>query len=975
MREPPYRFRLLGGVGLHRPDGSSVRSVLAQPRRVALLAYVTVEGDGGFVARDRIMSVLWPESDTSRARQSLRNALYQVRRSLSEGVLVNRGAAEIGVDAGLLSVDVLKFRKAVSEGRFLEAATLYRGPFLSGFHLGEGLEFEDWRSRLEATLHGDALWALREAAREQERAGDVEAARSLLRRAQDMAPRDEEILRRRLHLLSGQGNRAAAIAEGEGWIETLRSTLGVDPSEATLELLHELRSDASRRPGGSSRPADDQPPTNPSPPPPGAPAAPLAPGALASGPRLAALERGAETVSVRHALRRSPGGVGRRPMARWVVWPAALIAMALVLVDQPAPLPSTDRGVIIQRFEADSTVGGEAAGLALGVLTARLLEAGGGGVVLPPEGVSAASQDGVARRLVSGSLRGDGKGLVAEITLASTLRPGDVLARASAEIDGFDLETLAVRLVDELAGRSGRALASSVAVPPLTTVPGAVLPFFEGEIFAQAGRRPEAREAYERALMFDSTFAMASFRLSMLLESIGLRDKAIVVSDRAVALSATMTEGERRRLDAWRAYEWGNVEQALPMFEALAASRAPDPDIWLTLAEIRFHWGPQLGVPRQEADSAFRALLGVTPDNVDALQHLVRLMGPVSSTEEIGEIVGRLIDLGAPEDVLMEARAISALSHRRPLDGRVAEWVTDGTFALESRRLTQLAASARVPWDLAPFIRELPPTEEPRRRVLRRLLLAQLAAASGRMREAHEELDALAATHPDRALEYRILLELSSAIRPSADDLGELRSRLRSLPDSRGPRHALMEAVAASGLYGPRAIVLDAMLTRGLGEPIDSAAVMARGRGRPEEFVPEYWRHVVVEILGATASHERILGVMGPGRPEGHGSRPDPLSYLAGTSRWARIRSLLALGRDEEALRWLQTFPDVGGYDLVYVAQASLLSGRILERYGRRSEAASAYRRAAQLWERADPEFDRLVAQAREGLERTGPDS
>jgi DNA-binding SARP family transcriptional activator len=175
MNEPHLHFRVLGSVDLRRADGSRVLSFLAQPKRVALLAYVALEAPGGFVPRERIMSVLWPDSDNTRARQSLRNGLYQIRQSTGSEVLVNRGSVDVGVDLDLLFVDAVALRAAVAEGRFQDAVDLYGGPLLSSFHLDDAPEFEEWAARARALVEADALRAFREAARAQEASGEAGA--------------------------------------------------------------------------------------------------------------------------------------------------------------------------------------------------------------------------------------------------------------------------------------------------------------------------------------------------------------------------------------------------------------------------------------------------------------------------------------------------------------------------------------------------------------------------------------------------------------------------------------------------------------------------------------------------------------------------------------------------------------------------------------------------------------------------------
>jgi serine/threonine-protein kinase len=69
-------FRLLGSVDLKGSDGQALRSVLAQPKRVALLAYLAVARPNGYHRRDKLLGLFWPESDQEHGRAALRKALY-----------------------------------------------------------------------------------------------------------------------------------------------------------------------------------------------------------------------------------------------------------------------------------------------------------------------------------------------------------------------------------------------------------------------------------------------------------------------------------------------------------------------------------------------------------------------------------------------------------------------------------------------------------------------------------------------------------------------------------------------------------------------------------------------------------------------------------------------------------------------------------------------------------------------------------
>jgi DNA-binding SARP family transcriptional activator len=126
-------FRALGATDLRGDDGRSIQSVLAQEKRLALLTYLAVAHPGTFCRRDHLLGLFWAESDESRARNSLSQALHQLRRSLGESVVVSRGADEVGVDATRHWSDVVAFRKAVAEGDPGSAVEQYRGSFLEGF--------------------------------------------------------------------------------------------------------------------------------------------------------------------------------------------------------------------------------------------------------------------------------------------------------------------------------------------------------------------------------------------------------------------------------------------------------------------------------------------------------------------------------------------------------------------------------------------------------------------------------------------------------------------------------------------------------------------------------------------------------------------------------------------------------------------------------------------------------------------------
>jgi len=80
-RRAQFRLTLLGPWDLRGPDGRKVRSVLAQPKRLCLLAYLALSGEP--VSRSTLVALFWPESDEERARNALSQSLHYLRRSLN----------------------------------------------------------------------------------------------------------------------------------------------------------------------------------------------------------------------------------------------------------------------------------------------------------------------------------------------------------------------------------------------------------------------------------------------------------------------------------------------------------------------------------------------------------------------------------------------------------------------------------------------------------------------------------------------------------------------------------------------------------------------------------------------------------------------------------------------------------------------------------------------------------------------------
>jgi len=231
----------LGPLDIRDEARGSLTTVLAQPRRSALLAYLAVEGSAGVVARDALLTTFWPESDESRGRAALRQALAFLRRSLGEDALRREGDDGVGVDASRIVCDVVQFRLAVHDGRFADALALYRGELLAGLVVADAPAFEQWCSALRVSLARDAARAAAKVAESAAARDDWPGAIAHARRAQALAPFNEEHHRRLLRYLDRAGDRAGALAEYEAFAATLATALEVTPAPETVALVATLR--------------------------------------------------------------------------------------------------------------------------------------------------------------------------------------------------------------------------------------------------------------------------------------------------------------------------------------------------------------------------------------------------------------------------------------------------------------------------------------------------------------------------------------------------------------------------------------------------------------------------------------------------------------------------------------------------------------------------------------------------------------
>jgi DNA-binding SARP family transcriptional activator/TolB-like protein/Tfp pilus assembly protein PilF len=236
-----FRLRGLGGLSLVAATGPAAGQ---QRRRLALLALLASARERG-ITRDRLISLLSPESSTESARHSLHQLLYYLRQQLGDDVFL--GTDPLRLNPAIITSDVAEFEEAIERGELARAVAAYGGPFLDGFHLNLSA-FEDWvaseRLRL-TTKYSEALHTL---AREAEAAGDQSAAMTWWRQLAVLDPTSGTAALGLIRTLAGTGNASAALRHARGHMALVRAELGARPDpdvEAFAARLQESGHEAA----------------------------------------------------------------------------------------------------------------------------------------------------------------------------------------------------------------------------------------------------------------------------------------------------------------------------------------------------------------------------------------------------------------------------------------------------------------------------------------------------------------------------------------------------------------------------------------------------------------------------------------------------------------------------------------------------------------------------------------------------------
>jgi len=207
----------------------------------ALFYYLIVEKK---ISRSKVASLLWGNMTDSKAKKNLRNALYQLKKSITEDIFKKSGSSTLHLnkDKYDFKIDLEQFMKNDSLKKSLK---VYNGDFLEGFLLKRSPSFNDWIIDNRNYYQQLYIEKLKKRIENLESREKNEKAINYLQDLIKVDEFNEMAYRKLMNLYHKNGQSAKALQVYKKLDEILEKELGINPDQKTLSLLQEIRSNKS----------------------------------------------------------------------------------------------------------------------------------------------------------------------------------------------------------------------------------------------------------------------------------------------------------------------------------------------------------------------------------------------------------------------------------------------------------------------------------------------------------------------------------------------------------------------------------------------------------------------------------------------------------------------------------------------------------------------------------------------------------
>ncbi|MFA5594367.1 MAG: AAA family ATPase [Trueperaceae bacterium] len=204
--------------------------------RGALLAYLAYAD--GWLPREQVAFLFWPDTDEAGARRNLRQLLNRSKSlDLRQPLEFEPSRLRWPVNS-----DVAELRRAVGRQRWDEVVRLYRGDLLAGRPLDSNAGFRAWLDLERESLRNIYRRALNRRAEELEAEREHAAAAALLEPLLDGEDLAEEPLQAYMRNTYLAGRRQLALDAYDRFARRLSDEIELEPLEETQELARTIRS-------------------------------------------------------------------------------------------------------------------------------------------------------------------------------------------------------------------------------------------------------------------------------------------------------------------------------------------------------------------------------------------------------------------------------------------------------------------------------------------------------------------------------------------------------------------------------------------------------------------------------------------------------------------------------------------------------------------------------------------------------------
>ena len=564
----------------------------------------------------------------------------------------------------------------------------------------------------------------------------------------------------------------------------------------------------------------------------------------------------------------------------------------------------------------------------------------------------AAGRDLDAGSVVLGSAVSTG----GRVRLAADIYSVDGTRLGQAQVDGAADSVLSV--VDRLSlallrdvWRSKEPLPNLRLASLTTDSIAALREYLRGEGYYRKLQWDSAQGAYTRAIEIDSTFALAHLRRAQVFGwtgGYGNRESQTALAA-AGRFAGRLPPRDRRLLAGYQLFDTGKPA-SVDSLRSYVAAHPEDVEGWFLLGEASFHTHIYRPTAPDSTYAAFDSVIRRDSTLYPALIHPFEVALVTRDSARFSRYYAGIAET-APAATLSALRTTAQFawgseptdSALRAVLAREPAWII---YAANSAYRLENGTSDSV---LLRFNRiQRLGSQAPRYRSRGLAARSQAMAGLGRWRDATLLVDSLKSLNPGHATEvvaWAAALKLAPTVSP-----GFLDSAVAGFPPGPEAEYArsMVQLVRGQAAQGRRRIA------RALAAP-DSTTIPATLRGYL--IAADGWGAV---MQGDTLNGLRRLRagldlVAAPGQSD--------------DSAFLRLQLAITLASRpetrEEGITWLRNGFDI---DLLYKPLTYLALGHTYEAAGKPDSAALAYRRFVRLWDKADPELQGRVAEARAAL-------